>query len=217
MAGELAGDFAHSRVVLGAAQGEREYGKNKTRRRAVQGLAQFSRDWGPQVTSVSQLSVASSSPVFAKLRVQQELELKPGGGTVVRLGGRFSRHVGGLEVRAGMVGASHSFGGAQVGYRLSAFNLPGKRSSAAHLFSFKLKDRRGSGSTFLSAVTGSSLHEIDWLSPVSEGRAHSLGAKRVQPLGAGLGVSLALGQTWYDQPAGTYRGTKVGFGLSFKR
>lgn len=210
-------DFGSTTLVLGAAQGERDFGPGKGSRFGVQASALLSHDWNSRITSVTSLSAASNSPVFGRFQVQQDVDLKVAAGTIFRVGGRYTNYYQGQEVRAGHVGVTQYFAGGLVSYRLSAFDSENKGRTTAHLVSLQLKDPRGSGRTQIWAGTGSSLHDLEWMPDVADGRAHSLSLKRSQPLGGGIGLSLSVGRTWYDRPLGEYQGTKFGIGLSYKR
>jgi YaiO family outer membrane protein len=215
--GDVTHDLGDTTVKLGMSQGERDYGPGRESWSGLQAAAMVSHSWSDRVTTTTSVSGGSNSPVFSRFQAQQDVEYKLLPGTIVRLGGRYTRFFGGKEVGAGMAGVTQYFAGGLVSYRLSAFDVVGGGRTQAHLFSLQVKDPGGQGSTQLWAGTGSSLHELDWMDETQGGRSNSLTVRRVQPLGGGVGMALTMGRTWYDRPLGNKQATRIGFGLTYKQ
>ncbi|WP_300973748.1 YaiO family outer membrane beta-barrel protein [Sphingomonas sp. LHG3406-1] len=215
--GEFVRDTGPTSFILGFSQGRRDFGKGKKSYDGIRVTASVGHDWSNRISTVTTIAASDDSPVFEQFRAQQDVDVKVVGGTVLRLGGRYSRFRGGVDVSAATAGITQYLGGGFLSYRLSAFDTRGRGTSFAHLASFKIKDPRGKGSTQLWAGTGSSLHESDWEPDVQKGRATSLSLKRSQPISRHVSLSVSVGRTWYDRPLGDYQGTRFGFGLAYNR
>lgn len=202
-------------IVFDLARGTRDYADEDYS--ASRFGATVYHDWSERLYTETSVAVAGNSPVFARRRIKQDVNLKIGGGAVATLGVGHNRYFGGRDALTWSAGGSYYFGGGFATYRYTGYDVEQLGRTHGHLASVRLNDGRGEGFTQLWAGAGNSLHDFDFRPTVGKGDLRSVALRRVQPLVGKVALDVSIGRSWYDTGIDDYRGTTGRIGLTLLR
>jgi len=212
---ESSWDFGKTALVLNASHGKRKF--EGASFKGYQLSTSVYRDWNERISSRTSVSLADNSPVFARRELVQDISYKLVPNALVTVGGKYASYYGGVDVASLHAGGSLYFRGGFATYRFGVHDVEGRGRQYSHLASVRLKDPKGSGQTQMWVSAGTALHEQEVVAAGRHGKYRGVHLQRVQPLAGPLALSLGLGRTWYDTPAGDYQGTKATVGFTISR
>ena len=204
-------DLGTTNLSLNISQGDRKAGDDKFK--AMRVSATLVHDWSARLSTRTTAGIASDKPVFVTRELVQEVSYKPLRQTVLTVGGRYSRYFGGQEALSWSAGAAQYFRGGSINYRFSSFHVQHVGHTTGHLLGVKVKDPLGASQLWLGH--GTALNDALWLPTVEKGKNTSVELRRVQPIGAGIGLMVGVNRSWYNTESTKYHGTGVRFGLTF--
>jgi YaiO family outer membrane protein len=209
-------DFGGTRMVLTAAQGQREYVGQTFN--ATRGGVAVSHDWSERFYTRTAVAVSTNDPVFPLVDAQQEFNFRVTPEITLMAGGRYVRYFGGRDAVSWQAGATYYFRGGSVSYRYTGYDVEGLGTTAGHTVSLRVDDPgRGRGFTQAWLGAGNNVQEYEALPQQFRGDYRTIALRRVQPLTDLLALNVGVTQTWYDTGLVEYEGTTVRVGLGINR
>lgn len=206
--------FNRTTVVFDLARGTRDYEDEKYTTTRVGGT--IYHDWSDRFYTETSAAIAGNSPVFAKHRLKQDLNLKFGS-AVATVGIGHNRYFGNRDAVTWSAGGTYYFPGGLATYRYTGFDVEDLGNTHAHLGTVRVNDRGGRGFTQAWLGGGTALHDFDFRPDVGKGKSIGVALRRVQPLAGNVALDISVGRTWFDTDLDKYRGTTARIGFTILR
>lgn len=194
--------------------GQRTQGRTDTT--AVGGSVAWHHDWSGRIASGTEVFLAEAHGPFAAASLAQSLTGRVAQRTLLTATLRWARYQGGQDVWFVSGEGRRYFPRGSAAYRLTWIKPADRGGYASHLLTFTLNDAAGPGRTQLWLSQGQASLATSQQAEGFRGHDRALQLRRVQPLGAGLSLSLSGGLASYDLPAGAVQSRNAGLGLSLE-
>lgn len=207
-------DFGEMAVVVELSTGTRKFQSDSFSATQVSGSVYH--DWMDRFSTRSTASISSNEGVFARHKFIQEFNFKVAQNVLLTGGARYSKYASGTNVKSLSAAGTYYFKPGFVTYRFTRYDTSGLGNSSAHLFTLRLKDPGGIGSTQVWLGQGSTLQQQDFVVLGRLGKYRSVDVRRVQPITRRIALNVGVGRSWYDNPIRDYAGTNLTVGLTLR-